>query len=167
MVQEMRWFGLILMAAAWITLLVSFFLPAATPLSFGWAAPLQVLTGWETFLEALNLPRVVGFSPLAMLALGAPAINALVLAGPAAILALRHYAAAYGALVCICGGLAAWLCPMIYDDLRIGYYLWIGSIFAIAAAAFLIGMSHAREQSLAHDRRLAELQKVQAALEQA
>ena len=167
MVQEIRWFGLILMAAAWITLLVSFFLPAAAPLSFGWAAPLPVQTGWESFLEALNLPLVAGFRPLAILAPCAAAINALVLVGPLAILALRQCAAAYGALVCIGGGLAAWLCPMIYDDLRIGYYLWIGSIFAIAAAAFLIGISQLREQSLAHDRRLAELRKVQAALDQA
>lgn len=167
MVREMRWFGLILLGSAWVTFLVSFFLPAAPPLDFGWTAPLQPVSGWETFVDVFRLPQEAVLSPLVLLCLSAPAINALVFFGPVASLALKHYASAYGAVVCIAGGLAAWVCPMIYDDLRIGYDLWIGAIFAMAAAAFLIGMSHVRELSLAHDRRLADLQKVQAALEHA
>ena len=160
------WAGRLLTFLAVAAFITSFFLPAAGNAGSFPGIPPMVDTGWEVFVEsvtALNNPPfgfVWFFNPIALIVcLLAPLPNVLMLAAVPGNLLLKRSAVALGAILLLLGGTAFWFCWYYYGYLAIGFYLWIGSIVAMAIASFLVAASYAIEDNIEYDQRLAELKK--------
>jgi hypothetical protein len=150
--------GIVLTWLAWITFLVSFFLPTALQIGSMLGSPLARQSGWQTLVDtyALSLDAA-GDNPLALLCLLSPLVNLPMLIAPVTNLTLKHYAGLTGALLFFGGIAAIWVCTQVYEGLAIGFYFWIGSILAMALASFLISGSWIMEDNEEHERLLADL----------
>lgn len=158
----MRWTGFVLTLLASAVFLVSFFLPTAVQIGSLPGAPLNVQSGWQTFVESFMLAvEAAGyqFQPLPLLCVLSPLPNGLMLLGPLANLTMRHYAVFFGAILLIVGTSALWVCLEVYEGLSVGFYLWMGSILTMALASFLVSGSYLMEENAEHERLLTQLKK--------
>ncbi len=168
-----RRIGIVLTAVAWWAFLVSFFLPAAVQIGSLPGAMMGPQSGWQTFVESLTLSIEtasysswslwggVRYKPLVLMCLLSPVPNMLMLLTPLGNLKLKHSAAFIGPLLLVSGVIVFWVCWQVYEGLTIGFYLWIGSILAMALASSLIGASWFMQDNVEHERLLAELKKTQ------
>ncbi len=159
--------GVVLTFVAWIAFLSSFFLPAAICIPSIPGGALAAQTGWETFLDTLRLAaEAIGhvFRPLVLLCMLSPLPNGLMLLAPLANLQLKSYTAFYGAALLFSGTSAIWVCWQVYEGLNVGFFVWVGSILAMALASFLIGGSYFMNDSAQHAQLMAELADVSGSL---
>lgn len=157
-----RWAGRVLTFLAAGTFVTSFFLPAAgNPGSFPGIPPM-LETGWEVFVESVTVfsSSFWVFNPIElMVCFLAPVPNVLMLVAVPGNLLLKRGAVALGVVLFLIGGMAFWFCRQYFGCLSIGFYLWIGSIFAMAIASLLVAASYVIEDNIEYDQRLAELKK--------
>ncbi|MHB8903423.1 MAG: hypothetical protein ACYC6Y_32060 [Thermoguttaceae bacterium] len=157
----LRGTGILLSLLAWGAFFASFFLPAADQIGSMPGAPLGPQSGWQTFVDSLLLSTTAAgwaWQPLTLLCLLSPVPNGLMLLAVPANLALKQYAACVGALLFLTAVSAFWVCWQVYEGLALGFYLWIGSILAMALASFLIGASWVVEDNRDYQLALAQLQ---------
>ena len=157
-----RWAGRLLTILAAGAFVTSFFLPAAGNAGSFPGIPPMLGTGWEVFVESVTVfnNSFWVFNPIElMVCFLAPVPNVLVLVAVPGNLLLRRSAIALGAILLVSGGMAFWFCWYHFGCLGIGFYLWIGSIFAMAIASFLVAASYIIEDNIEYDQRLAELKK--------
>jgi len=155
-----RWIGLVLAIMAWPAFLVSFLLPTAVQIGSMPGAPLDLQSGWQTFVDTWQLSTAAAEKePFALLCLLSPLPNGLMLLAPPVNLTMRHYTVFFGVVLCLTGTSAIWVCLQVYEGLSVGFYLWIGSILTTAMASFLISGSYLMEDNTEHAHLLAELKK--------
>jgi len=147
----MRWTGIVLTLLAWPAFLVSFFLPTAVQIGSMLGAPLELQSGWQTYVDTWQLSTAAARDePFALLCVLSPWINGLMLLALPVNLMTRHYTVFFGVILCLTGTSAIWVCLQVYEGLNVGFYLWIGSILTTAMASFLIS---GRRERLRSDRR--------------
>ncbi len=168
-----RWLGIVLTFLAWAAFLTSFFLPTAVQIGSMLGSPLAPQSGWQTFVDSFLLPVDVltesaeqsiisggnQFQPFVLACMLSPLPNFLMLFALLANLKLKHYSALFGAVLFVSGATAIWICWQVYEGLTIGYYLWNGSILAMALASFLIAGSYFMEDNVEHARLLEDLKE--------
>ncbi len=159
--------GVVLTFVAWIAFLSSFFLPAAICIPSVPGGALAAQSGWETFLDTLRLAaEAIGhaFRPRVLLCMLSPLPNGLMLLAPLANLKLKSYTAFYGAALLFSGTSAIWVCWQVYEGLNVGFFVWVGSILAMALASFFVAGGDFMKDGAEAERLLAELKDVSGSL---
>jgi hypothetical protein len=139
MIRRLRTIAITTAAVAWLTFVVSFFLPATQAFNFI-ADSAPIVNGWGAFVDTfLNAPLILAFSgnPYALLLLYSPLANLLLLLAPIAFLDVRRLAAAYGIVLAACGSaILAGSCRGS-GTYYVGFYTWAASFFVMSGACLL------------------------------
>ena len=158
--RRVRRTGIFLTLLAWSAFLASFFLPTAVQIGSLAGAPLDAQSGWQTFVDTWHLSVAAArHRPFALLCVLSPLPLGLMLIAPLVNLTTRQYTVFFGLILCLTGISALWVCLDVYEGLRVGFYLWIGSILTMALSSFLISGSYLMEDNAEHARLLEELKE--------
>jgi hypothetical protein len=137
----------VVVLTAWLTFIMSFFLPATNVVEMPDTAPGTPLTGWQAFTGSLEIlaaqPLIIIAEPRTLLFLAFPFVNLAMLLAPIVVLTWdRSWLLGWFFLLC---GLFPWVFPKsITGDLFVGFYLWDLSFFAMMLGCVLASMSRNR-----------------------
>jgi hypothetical protein len=134
----------VMVIAAWLMFIVSFFLPATNVLAMSSTPPGTPLTGWQAFTSSLAVlaaqPLIIIAEPRTLLFLAFPFINLGMLVAPVVTLAWDDSWVVSGLF--LLAGLLPWVFPKsVTGDLFVGFYLWDFSFFMMAMGCILVSVS--------------------------
>lgn len=138
--------GRCIIVLGWCIFVASFFLPATNVLQMPDSAPGTPMTGWDAMwsIHVLGSPVVyLAFlfaEPRAFVLLAFPFANLAALASPC-FLSTADEIGPYLAFGFLLAGILPWFIPpLLLADRFIGYWLWQGSFFVMAAGWHLAGL---------------------------
>ena len=139
-----RYFSAVIVSAAWLIFIVSFFLPATNVVAASGTPPGTPLTGWQAFMSSLEVlavqPLIIIVEPRTLLFLCFPFINLAMLLAPVVVLAWDDAWLLSGLFLLF--GLLPWLFPKhVTGDLFVGFYLWDLSFFTMLVGCVLASIS--------------------------
>ena len=130
----------VVVVAAWLMFIGSFFLPATNVVALAGTKPGTPLTGGQSLAAALEViavqPLLVLIEPSTLLFLAFPFINLAMLVAP--LVAMSREGSALLSLLLILSGVLPWMLPKeITGDLFVGFYLWDASFLVMSAGCVL------------------------------
>ncbi len=135
--------GMIVFGLAWVMFLASFFLPASDVLEMPGTPPGTPMSGWQTMcsLRVLGNPFALLAEPRALLLLVFPLANLAMLLSPLLLPAAENIWPSAALAFLLAAAFPYFLPADLLGNRFIGYWLWQGSFFIMAAGWGLMGIA--------------------------